>query len=499
MDLPPTNTRPAVTFLLCCAALLSQAAFLPANDRSVADAATTQPTETTPSVAAEAPVAVAPESETPESENRAGPANEKLSRLKPATDKPAVGAPRDNPPAIEPSDIGDPASTANEGGPGQPAKIDDSDNSEDSDAPEVTVDAIPEWNPRSPWDEAGVEDFTLTECNGRTITRQDLLGRPWVACFVFTRCAGPCPRVCSQMKQLQNRLEGTDVQLVTFTVDPKNDTPQVLQKFAKTYGADPQRWWFLTGDQREIYGLIHRSFKMPVQETLGKDRIPGFEVIHSTNLMWVDAAGRVVDKFDARDDREVATLARLLTGKARRKDLRRSYEIDQRLRERDGRAEEEAAREAPLVEVPAWVLRLPTIYTGFNGLAAFLLLLGYGLVKNGHTDAHRRVMLTAFCISMLFLACYVVYHTALHQYTGSGSRKFTGTGLVKQVYLGILITHVVLAAAVPVLTIRTISLAFGSRWERHKRWARVTFPIWLYVSVTGVIIYFMLYHWPPEV
>ena len=100
--------------------------------------------------------------------------------------------------------------------------------------------------------EAGIDDFSLTERSGKTVIKEDLLGKPWVACFVFTRCAGPCPRVSGQFYQLQKDLKDLDFRLVTFTVDPKNDTPEVLARYAESVGADPEKWLFLTGDQNGL-------------------------------------------------------------------------------------------------------------------------------------------------------------------------------------------------------------------------------------------------------
>lgn len=145
---------------------------------------------------------------------------------------------------------------------------------------------------------------------------------------------------------------------------------------------------------------------------------------------------------------------------------------------------------------PAWVLALPAINAVLNSLSTLLLVGGYALIRKGRREAHKRTMLTAFGVSVLFLACYLVYHGALTHYTGSGSQKFQGTGVIRPIYFTILITHIVLAAAVPVLAVITIYRGLKAQWDRHRRIARVTFPIWLYVSVTGVIIYGMLYHWP---
>lgn len=146
--------------------------------------------------------------------------------------------------------------------------------------------------------------------------------------------------------------------------------------------------------------------------------------------------------------------------------------------------------------VPEWVGFLPTVNAGLNGLATLLLAVGYLQIKRGRRDAHRACMLAAFGTSILFLACYLTYHIALHHFTGESGRKFAGQGWIRPVYFSILISHVLLAAAVPVLAVVTILHGLNARWDKHRRWARVTFPIWMYVSITGVVIYFLLYHWP---
>jgi protein SCO1/2/putative membrane protein len=125
-----------------------------------------------------------------------------------------------------------------------------------------------------------------------------------------------------------------------------------------------------------------------------------------------------------------------------------------------------------------------------------LLLAGYALIKSKKQLAHERTMISAFATSALFLVCYLTYHVALERYTGSSSRKFLGTGAIRYVYFTILISHVVLAAGVAVLAPTVLYRGLKGQFDRHKRLARVTYPIWLYVSVTGVIIYFILYRWP---
>jgi putative membrane protein len=145
-----------------------------------------------------------------------------------------------------------------------------------------------------------------------------------------------------------------------------------------------------------------------------------------------------------------------------------------------------------------------------NGLATVLLITGYVLIKRRRPHAHGRVMLTAFGVSCMFLVSYLIYHFIILE---GGSVKFTHPGTVRYVYLTILLTHIVLAAIVPFLAMATIYYALRGTgmWKsdmslggmsqmlvKHRRLARWTFPIWIYVSITGVVVYVMLYHlWPP--
>lgn len=130
---------------------------------------------------------------------------------------------------------------------------------------------------------------------------------------------------------------------------------------------------------------------------------------------------------------------------------------------------------------------LPTVNALLNGTAATLLVAGFFLIRSGRREAHRRAMTAAFACSVLFLVSYLAYHA------GVGSVRFRGTGTIRTVYLSILLTHTLLAAAVPFLAVATLALALKGRFETHRRLARVTLPVWLYVSVTGVVVYLMLY------
>jgi uncharacterized membrane protein YozB (DUF420 family) len=134
------------------------------------------------------------------------------------------------------------------------------------------------------------------------------------------------------------------------------------------------------------------------------------------------------------------------------------------------------------------IAALPTVNAILNASAAVLLVTGYVLIRRGRVRAHRACMVGALALSALFLVSYLTYHAQV------GSKRFPGTGTVRTVYLTILFTHTVLAALVPPLALITLWRALRERFDRHVRIARWTLPIWLYVSVTGVIVYVMLYH-----
>lgn len=136
------------------------------------------------------------------------------------------------------------------------------------------------------------------------------------------------------------------------------------------------------------------------------------------------------------------------------------------------------------------VSSLPAVNASLNGACTVLLVVGYGFIRRGRREAHRRCMLAALGCSTAFLASYLYYHYQV------GSVGFLGVGAVRVVYFSILITHTILAATVPVLALITVSRALRERFESHRAIARWTLPIWLYVSVTGVVVYLMLYQIP---
>ena len=130
---------------------------------------------------------------------------------------------------------------------------------------------------------------------------------------------------------------------------------------------------------------------------------------------------------------------------------------------------------------------LPAVNATLNAASGVLLLIGYLLMRAHRIEQHRKFMIAAFATSSLFLVCYVVYHAQV------GSVRFTRQGFVRPLYFTILITHVTLAAAVLPLAVVTLSRGLKRRFPQHRRVARWTFPIWMYVSVTGVLVYVLLY------
>jgi putative membrane protein len=134
------------------------------------------------------------------------------------------------------------------------------------------------------------------------------------------------------------------------------------------------------------------------------------------------------------------------------------------------------------------VTALPTVNAALNATCAVLLVVGYALIRARRIRAHLTVMTSAFAVSTLFLVSYVTYH--YH----AGSRAFTGQGIIRPIYFFLLLTHIVLAAVIVPLVLTTLLRAWRGDFARHRRIARITLPVWLYVSITGVAVYVLLYH-----
>ncbi len=148
---------------------------------------------------------------------------------------------------------------------------------------------------------ANVPDFSFTSQSGQTVTRADLAGKIWVADFIFTRCPGPCPVMTARMAELQSalaRVGGDDVRLVSVTVDPEYDTPEVLTAYGERFGANPALWYFLTGDSQKIDDFAVKGMLQPLMRD--PDGVPN----HSQKFVVVDGEGRIRTFYDL-DDREL--------------------------------------------------------------------------------------------------------------------------------------------------------------------------------------------------
>lgn len=425
-------------------------------------------------------------------------------------------------------------------------------------------------------------EFEFPECMGGTVSLESMKGKRWLANFIFTRCAGPCPLMTRDVSELHRRVAkaNPDFRFVTFTVDPVYDTPEVLKKYAETFQADLQRWSFLTGDETKIHDLIRTGFVLYVQPNLGDLRKPGFEVAHSNRAVLVNEDGIPVGSFIMTVPEDVVRLRRIIEGKVefptpvegglslssgenpvvpftlvpanpngnsavdentdknedKENGCEGENENESNPSDEDGETElgsqestdeqstnievkdpgfeenkSEAYPIAPIIEpadtpqaknqridqlLPAWAARMPSINAALNSVCIVLLIGGLVAIKAGKKIRHRNLMIAAFLVSTAFLVCYLAYHQVLFQYTQFRGRAFVGSKLATRMYFGILIPHVILAALVPILALRVFYLAFRERWPEHRRLARITFPIWLFVSITGVVIYGMLYHWP---
>jgi len=307
------------------------------------------------------------------------------------------------------------------------------------------------WNHRA--GSARAPDFRLVDRTGKTVTRRDLVGEVWIAEFIFTRCQASCPRMYSAMDALRRRLPG--VRFVSFTVDPDHDTPQHLAEWTPKMGVAVDGWYWLSGAPRDEMQRIAHGFNRPGTSTAE-------EIVHSERFFLIDRYGRFRESYPVINS---LTLAR-------DEEVLRQVEADvQKL------------LDAPFLPVT----KLPAANAVMNGTSFVLLVLGISFVKAKKVGAHKAAMLAALGVSGLFLVSYLTTHYFL------GSTAYPGQGWRRPVYFSILISHTILAGLVAVLAPITVYRAFRDQIDRHKALARVTFPMWLYVSVTGVVIYFMLY------
>jgi len=149
-----------------------------------------------------------------------------------------------------------------------------------------------------------VPDFQLTNQNGQAFGSAQLTGKIWIADFVYTTCPGPCPMISGRMSELQKPLEKTDVHLVSFSVDPEKDTPEVLRRYSEQLQAEAGRWDFLTGPKSAIYKISHDGFKLAMSDGSDAQGIP----VHSTRMVLVDRRCQIRGYYDAVDPEAITKL-----------------------------------------------------------------------------------------------------------------------------------------------------------------------------------------------
>ena len=161
-------------------------------------------------------------------------------------------------------------------------------------------------------DYGAVPDFQLVSQSGQSVRLADLQGQVWIADFIFTNCAASCPMMNAQLERLVSHLDpNARVRLVSFSVDPERDTPETLAAYANAYGADPERWLFLTGEKKQIRKLVLEGFHLSVDDASEADIAAGAEpVLHSTRFVLIDTRGRIRGYYDGLDDEAMRQLGR---------------------------------------------------------------------------------------------------------------------------------------------------------------------------------------------
>ncbi|HYV36294.1 MAG TPA: DUF420 domain-containing protein [Gemmataceae bacterium] len=300
--------------------------------------------------------------------------------------------------------------------------------------------------------------FKLTDQAGNTVQREQLLGKVCVVSVFFSCCTSVCPVTQDAMSKLQEHFAGyPDVLLVSINVFPGHDTQSIISQYAQDKQADPKRWLFLHGGKADVYDLVQKGLYQGLEEN--PEAKPGFEVTHTPRFLVVDHRGVIRGYIDGTNPAEVEQLEGFVK---------------------------------QLVQAKY----LPTINAALNGSCGVLLLLGYIFIRARWILAHKIAMLTALAVSAIFLGCYLYYHFAV---LDGRPTTFSGEGTIRSVYMAILLSHTLLAIGVAPMALRVTYLGLRNRLASHKSLARWTLPAWLYVSVTGVVVYWMLYHLYPPV
>ncbi len=304
-----------------------------------------------------------------------------------------------------------------------------------------------------------LESFTLTDGRtGEAFTPEQLRGKVWVAHFFFTTCTQGCSETNRTMQELQKRFaDHRHVAFVSISVNPAHDKPEVLRAFAENLEARPGQWFFLTGGEADVHRIVRSIFYQGVETNPGAPLTSA--VTHAFRLLLINHEGAIVGYADGKDRSAPELLERAINRSLLGGNVRAPH-------------------------------FLPTLNAGLNTLCTLLLIFGYAFIRNGREKLHIACMLSALAVSALFLGCYLYYHFVI---LDGQPTRFRHEGPIRVAYFTILLTHTVLAASVAPLALWTAYLGLTDQRLRHRWWARRTLPIWLYVSITGVVVYWMLY------
>lgn len=304
-----------------------------------------------------------------------------------------------------------------------------------------------------------VAPFTLTERNGTSVSLADLRGKVWVAHFFYPTCQQDCTKTVPTMRRLNQIFAGkSDVVLVSFALT--GDDPQLLKQYARDQEAGETQWLFLTEDRskkQDVLAVVEKCFFQTARRK--EQPKPGDEIDHTPSLMLIDREGNMHGYIDGRDHDSLPILAEHIRQLAAERYVQ------------------------------------PAVNAGLNSLCTVLLLLGWMAIKGRRETLHKACMLLALATSAAFLASYLWFHFAV---LDGQPTRFRGEGMVRIVYFAILLSHTILAVAVAPLAMYVAYQGLRDHRPRHVRVARWTLPIWLYVSVTGVVVYVLLYQvYPP--
>lgn len=291
-----------------------------------------------------------------------------------------------------------------------------------------------------------VPQFSFSDIDSNSFGSAQMHGKINVVSFMYTGCPVKCPLMSVKIGDLYLTFASEpDLQIVSITVDPEHDSPEVLKQYAEGLGVSDDRWRFLRAEIPKVVDLSENGLKLPAEY---------LPMGHSTRLVLVDDKG-IIRGYYSGIEQDGAV------------ELKRDIRI--------------------LLKKPVTVNDLSHLNALLNGISAVLLMLGFRSIKRGRRDTHKWYMIAALVSSGLFLISYLTYHHYV------GSVPYPHHDWTRPLYFTILIPHIILAAVQVPFIIAAVTFALKGNLIRHKRLVRWVFPVWMFVSVSGLVVYFLLY------